>query len=251
MLEGAAGIEHEAVEAPEQRRTPDLIANTLIADIRSGVITIDAPLPTERELCERFAASRPTVREALAQMQIRGYLSAGAGKRPRASRPSIATVLKGTGEHIRDILGDAEGGAHLEQMRQFIETGAAREAAKRADNIHLTKLQAALERNFLAIGSVDFALTDIAFHRILVSIIDNPVILTLHDMFVSTMIAHRPPTHDAQRYDQLAYDEHRQIYQAILNGDVIVATDVMDQHLARSYRARLKAPRLTPQDTNP
>jgi DNA-binding FadR family transcriptional regulator len=239
MWDGDTGLDRAAGDAHTQRRTPDLIADALITEIRDGSITTGTPLPTERDLCERFSASRPTVREALSQMQIRGYVFSGAGKRPRAQRPSIATVLKGTGDHIRDILGDAEGGAHLEQMRQFIETGAAREAAKRADNIHLTKLQAALERNFEAIGTPQFAPTDIAFHRILVSIIDNPVILTLHDMFVSTMLAHRPPTADAERHNRIAYDEHRAIYQAILGSDVVTATDVMDQHLARSYRARL------------
>lgn len=231
-----------AAEPEELRRAPDLIADELIAQIRGGDFPPDTPLPTERELCERFAASRPTVREALAQIQMRGYATAGVGKRPRAALPSIATVLRGTGDLIREVLGDAESGAHLEQMRQFIESGAAREAANRADQIHLAKLQAALEQNFNAIGTADFAPTDIAFHRALVSVVGNPLILTLHDMFVSTMIAHRPPTDDAARYDRIAYDEHREIYHAVLDGDVVTATDVMDRHLARSYRARLKAP---------
>ncbi|WP_226781499.1 FCD domain-containing protein [Oceaniglobus trochenteri] len=228
-----------------QRRTPDMIADTLIAEIRRGDFLTDAPLPTERDLCERFSASRPTVREALAQMQMRGYVTAGAGKRPRAALPSIGSVLRGTGDLIREIFGDSESGAQLEQMRQFIETGATREAAKRADAIQLTKLQAALECNFKAIGTAQFAPTDIAFHRALVSVVGNQVILTLHDMFVSTMIAHRPPTDDPERHDRIAYGEHREIFQAILDGDVVAATDVMDRHLARSYRARLRAPSLT------
>lgn len=230
-----------------QRSTPDMIADALIADIRRGCFPPETPLPTERNLCERFCASRPTVREALAQLQMRGYAIAGAGKRPRAALPSITNVLKGTGAHIREIFGDAESGAHLEQMRQFIETGAAREAAKRADNSQLAKLQSALEENFEAIGTASFAPTDIAFHRALVSVVGNPVILALHDMFVSTMIANRPPTDDAKRYDQIAYEEHREIYQAILDSDVLAATDVMDRHLTRSYRARLKVPKLSPE----
>lgn len=234
-----------------QRRTPDLIADTLIAEIRGGTFQPESPLPTERDLCERFSASRPTVREALAQMQMRGYLTTGPGKRPRATLPSIATVLRDTGGLIREVLGDAESGAHLEQMRQFIETGAVREAAKRADNVQLAKLQAALERNFEAVGTTDFAPTDIAFHRALVSVVGNPVILTLHDMFVSTMIAHRPATDDATHYDGIAYGEHREIYQAVLDGDVVTATDVMDSHLTRSYRARLKAPRLVSESGGP
>ncbi len=230
------------------RGAADVIADALIADVRQGEFRPEQPLPTERDLCERFTASRPTVREALAQMQMRGYATAGAGKRPRAALPSIQSVLRGTGDHIRDIFGHAESGAQLEQMRQFIEMGAAREAAKRADNVQLAKLQSALEANLAAVGTAEFASTDIAFHRVLVTVVGNQVILTLHDMFVSTMIAHRPPTPDALHYDRVAYDEHREIYQAILDGNVATATDVMDRHLTRSYRARLAAPRLAPKN---
>lgn len=236
------------IDSHETRRASDAIAEELIAEIRRGDIAPDAALPTERELCERFSASRPTVREALAQMQLRGYVHAGAGRRPRAARPSLQAVLLSTADHIREILGDSESGAHLEQMRQFIETGAAREAAMRADNIQLTKLRDLLDRNYDCIGSPGFASSDIAFHRAIVSVIGNPVILTLHDLFVSAMISQRPPTDDPQRYDRIAYEEHRSIYQAILDGDVITATDVMDRHLSRSYRARLKSPRSTRSD---
>lgn len=224
------------------KRAPDMIAEALIAQIRQGILAIDAPLPTERDLCERFAASRPTVREALSQMQMRGYMTGGAGRRPRAARPSLSAVLQGAGDTIREILGDAESSAHLEQMRNFIETGAAREAAMRADALQLTKLRATLERNREAIGTPDFADTDIAFHRALVSVIGNPVLLTLHDLFVSAMLARRPATPDPVRYDTVAYDEHRAIYQAILDSDMLTATEVMDKHLARSYRSRLQSP---------
>lgn len=238
-------------DLPKPHRAADVIADTLIKEIRDGAIAINDMLPTERELCERFAATRPTVREGLALMQMRGYLTAGSGKRPRATRPSLQNVLLLAGEHVREILGDSESSAHLEQMRHFIETGAAREAAVRADNIQLTKLRDLLERNYESIGTPDFARTDIALHRALVSVIGNPVILTLHDLFVSAMISQRPPTDDPARYDRIAYEEHREIYQAILDRDVIAATDVMDRHLSRSYRARLKLPRSTHEGSRP
>ncbi|MEQ9248499.1 MAG: FCD domain-containing protein [Nitratireductor sp.] len=230
-------------EMVETRRVSDEIAEALIEEAREGRLETGTFLPTERELCERFSASRPTVRAALQQMQARGYAEAGAGRRPRVARPSLQTVLQLAGDHIRDIFGDAESGAHLEQMRQFIEAGAAREATKRADNVQIAKLRAALEENFEAIGTSDFARTDSAFHRVLVSVVGNPVILSLHDMFVSAMLAQRPPTDDPAKHDTVAYEEHRAIYQAIIDGDMITATDVMDRHLARSYRARLKSPR--------
>ncbi|WP_299345563.1 FCD domain-containing protein [uncultured Maritalea sp.] len=227
----------------EPKRAADAIADALIGQIRNGSITLNDALPTERELCEQFSASRPTVREALSQMQMRGYVETGGGKRPRAAKPSIQAILMTTGSHLREILGDAESAAHLEQMRQFIEAGAAREAANRADNVQITKLQTALEKNFTSIGTVDFPATDIAFHRAIVSVVGNPVILQLHDMFVSALLEHRPAMSEPEKHDTIAYEEHREIYQAILNGDVVTATNVTEKHLARSYRARLRVPK--------
>ncbi|MCO6381118.1 MAG: FCD domain-containing protein [Vannielia sp.] len=220
-----------------------MIAQTLIGEIRAGVIAADSPLPTERSLCSRFETSRPTVREALALMQMRGYISGGGGRRPRATLPSLLAVLQGAGGMIREILGDDESGAHIEQMRNFIETGAVREAATRADPLQAAKIRAALEANFGAIGTPDFAATDIAFHRAIVAGIGNPVMLTLHDMFLSEMLAARPPETDRSAHDRVVYEEHRGIYEAVLAGDPAAATEVMEKHLYRSWRSRLADPK--------
>ncbi len=234
-----------AYEAPEtaevSRSGSDAIAAELIADIKAGRFIAGVQLPTERELSERFGASRPTVRAALSQMQMCGYVSAQPGHRPRAARPSLESVLLGAAGLVRDVLGDAEACAHLEQMRQFIETGAAREAAVRADTVQLAKLEEALAHSAEAIGTPDFAAADIAFHRVLVSVVGNPILLSLHDLFVSQLLAERPPMPDAAANDRVSHDEHRAIYTAVLDGDVAAATDVMEAHLARSLRRRLKA----------
>jgi DNA-binding FadR family transcriptional regulator len=232
----------DADNAAEPRRAADGIAEALVADIRAGRLTVDEPLPTERALAERFGASRPTVRAALGQLAARGYLTGEPGHRPRAARPSLVAVLAAARDHVREILGDAESGAHLEQMRQFIESGAARAAATRADPLHMARLNATLEANFAAIGTPDFPRTDVAFHRALVSAVGNPVILTLHDMFVSALLAQRPAQPDQPAHDRVAYGEHRAIYQAILAADAETAAAVMDAHLARSWRARLRPP---------
>jgi DNA-binding FadR family transcriptional regulator len=226
----------------ESRGASDAISETLISEIRRGDIPDDHLLPTERELCERFDTSRPTVRAALAMMQLRGYVRSGQGRRPRAARPSLASVLRGAGDHLRDILGDAESAAHVEQMRHFIETGAAREAAMRADTLRIAKLREALERNFEAVGTPAFPATDIAFHRALVAGLGNPVLLTLHDLFVSDLLATRPRLDDRLEHDRMVYGEHRGIYEAILDTDPQTATEIMDRHLARSYRSRLGPP---------
>ncbi|MDO5604059.1 MAG: FCD domain-containing protein [Paracoccus sp. (in: a-proteobacteria)] len=233
--------EIESIPGAEHPCASDPIYEALIADIRAGRLAPGAALPSERALGERFDASRPTVREALSRMQMRGFLSTGAGRRPRVVQPDMASVLASAGERLRDILDDAEIGAHLEQMRLFIETGAAREAARRSDNTQIALLQQALRRNGQAIGSDDFARTDIGFHRALVAVIGNPVILTLHDLFVSRFLATRPRSGDPTAQDRQAHDEHRAIFDAITAGDQLASAEVMERHLDRSFRDRLLA----------
>lgn len=230
-------------ETGKPKRASDLISDALAEEIKAGIIAREAPLPTERELCERFDASRPTVREALANLQMRGFAKLGAGKRPRATMPSLTDILRGVSNQVREAIGNAESSAHLEQMRQFIEAGAVREAATRGSNVQIKMLQVALERNFKAIGTKDFPATDTAFHRTLVSFLDNPVLLILHDMYVSDQLANRPVALDREAHDRTSYEEHRQVFEAILDRDAATATEVIDRHLERSYRVRLKASR--------
>ncbi len=223
-------------------RTADKIAAELIDRIKTGDLPTGKPLPTERELCDSYDASRPTVREALSLLQIKGYVSLGGGKRPRAAKPSLDQILLSAAGHVSELLGDAESGAHLEQMRQFIEIGAVRSATSNSSNIQIAKMQQALEANYKAIGTKDFAETDIAFHRSIVSVVGNPVILKLHDLFVSSMLSHRPEQPNKKFRDEQSYEEHRQIYEAVLASNVELASDLVDSHLERSYRQRLSAP---------
>ncbi|WP_236545284.1 FCD domain-containing protein [Tropicimonas marinistellae] len=215
------------------------IAAILQERIQSGELVPGDPMPTERALCEEFDTSRPTVREALLLLQGRGYVSLETGRRPRAALPTLDGILTSAASHISNLLGDAESGAHLEQLRQFIEAAAARIAAANATTIQLHKIKAALEQNELDIDSEAFPTSDIAFHRAIVSVVGNPIILKLHDMFASTLLANRPRRSPLTASDRISYNEHVAIYEAIVSGDAMKAAELTDQHLMRSYRSRL------------
>jgi DNA-binding GntR family transcriptional regulator len=60
------------------------VARTLRKDIVDGVYPVGSQLPTEHELCERFAVSRYTVREALRRLRDDNLVS---------SRPRTGTVV--------------------------------------------------------------------------------------------------------------------------------------------------------------
>lgn len=229
----------EAMPETEARRSALEIASSLERLIHAGDLQPGDPLPTERALCEQFSTSRPTVREALLVLKGRGYVSMETGRRPRATKPTLDSILASAADHISSLLGDAESGAHLEQMRQFIEAAAARIAASQASRIQLHEIESALLRNEAAIDTDDFAESDIAFHRAIVAVVGNPIILKLHDMFVSKMLANRPPRAAYNGSDEISYREHKKIFEAIVAGDATAAAELTDQHLMRSYRSRL------------
>ncbi|RSS06255.1 GntR family transcriptional regulator [Streptomyces sp. WAC04189] len=48
--------------------------------LRGGEVKVGDRFPTEKELCERFGASRTAVRSAIAQIEGRGLIGKGAGR---------------------------------------------------------------------------------------------------------------------------------------------------------------------------
>ena len=225
------------------RPTADTVAEALIDEIRNGSIEYGTALPPERQLCERFATSRPTIRAALVKMQARGFASLETSKRPRAMKPSISSIFQTTGENLQDLLGRTNSHAYLEQVRQFIEVGAVRSAAQDATNLQVAHIHAALEQGFAALkDDIAFGKADAAFHRAIVSVVQNPIILELHDRFVYRLVASRPTAENQLERNQVSDEEHRQIYEAIAENDPQRAMAVMDTHLARSFRAGLSKP---------
>ncbi len=59
----------------------------LIADLTPG-----APVPTERELAERFVTSRTTVRQAIAELVVEGRLERTQGRGTFVARPKLMQV---------------------------------------------------------------------------------------------------------------------------------------------------------------
>lgn len=227
------------IEAPEKSVAAEICA-ALTAEIAAGRIGEGEALPTERELCERFSTSRPTVREALLMLSHRGYAELGGSRRPRARRPSIETVLEAAGHSLREVLGERPAEAHLEQIRQFIECGAAGFAAREARQRQIAALQDALDACERAAGDAEaFIEADIAFHRALVQIVDNDIILALHDMFVTALVRGRAPVADRMAHDRMVTEEHRAIFDAIVARDVEAAMATMERHIDRAFRARL------------
>ena len=125
---------------PARRLRPfEDVANQIAERIQSGVIRSGERLPAERELCESFGVSRPTLREALRGLEALGIVEtrAGAHGGTFAVVPSV--------NHIADALStlvNLKGATsqHLDELRASFEPENAWWAAARRDDDDLARL---------------------------------------------------------------------------------------------------------------
>ncbi len=219
----------------------EIIADSLIGRIRAGALADGAPLPTERELVAQFAVSRATVREALRLMQVRGYAVLGGSRRPRAARPSLSGSWTAAIEGICEALGPAQGLAEVEQIRQFIEVSAAAYAAREASQSQLTRLSEALRACEAALGDHQLYVTaDRAFHTAIVASVGNAALVAMIDTFVARLIAGRDLSDRVDENDRISCGEHRALFEAIMARNAELAASLMEQHLDRAFRERLR-----------
>ncbi|MYW77480.1 GntR family transcriptional regulator [Streptomyces sp. SID8369] len=87
----AREIDPRAPEPPYRQ-----IAADLIADIERGELVPGSPLPSEKELTERYGVARNTARSALAVLRERGLVFTVPGRGTYVAEPA------GEGEHQGD-----------------------------------------------------------------------------------------------------------------------------------------------------
>lgn len=82
---------HEKPQAGQHRPRYSEIEDILREEIKSGHYKLGSRLPTEHELCSRFAVSRFTVRQALSRLREAGILDA---------RPGIGTIVVSAADRV-------------------------------------------------------------------------------------------------------------------------------------------------------
>ena len=156
------------------------IAAAIRDAIVAGRLIVDERLPSEAELAERFAVSRPTVREALkrlaAQSLIRTQRGASGGafvnrlSYPEAYGQQITTStlllsMNGIGFEVAC------------EARFALERACTPLAAARRSTGTLAAMRAELDRQAQPdLPDEAFCASDVAFHRALVDSADNPVL---------------------------------------------------------------------------
>jgi GntR family transcriptional repressor for pyruvate dehydrogenase complex len=215
-----------------RRKLYEDVVEQLEALIHEGELKPGDPLPSERELMIQLGVGRPAIREALFALQRMGLVVVANGERPRISSPTTKTLLDELSGAARLLLAKPEGMNHFQEARALFECALAEEAARLAAAEDIAALEAALAANHVAIGDdVRFMRTDVAFHFAIATIPRNPIYVALHEAIVEWLVDQRRVALRRQGTDHLAFESHRQIFEAIRRRDAAAASQEMRRHL--------------------
>ena len=212
----------------------------LLAAIERRTFPPGSELPSERELMVRTGVGRPAVREALMALEQRGLIAIAHGRRARVREPDAV----GASELARRItLGaaqildrDASSVDDLTEARYWFETTMVRLAAERATPAGIALLKRALAENRRAISNADaYLATDMALHRIIAGLANNPVCAAVGDALFTWLPRFRIRMVHVAGANLLSYDEHAHIVERIGARDPQGAVQAIEAHLARSH----------------
>lgn len=216
----------------------DAVHARLSAWLDEGALPGGSRLPGEHALAQRFAVSRPVLRQALARLRAEGRLETRKGSgtylRQQAA-PALPPLAFGPLGHIPDVR------AFLE-FRCGLESAMAAEAARRADPAGRQRLERALTALLDATRTGGDAIEgDIAFHQAVADASGNRFhVAVMRALEAQTRASIRltrqlSPMPDPARF-AIMRQEHGAIATAILAGDPAAAQEAMAAHLRNGIR---------------
>jgi GntR family transcriptional repressor for pyruvate dehydrogenase complex len=234
----------------------DEIATQIIDLISQGELQPGQRLPSERELCEHFNASRPTLREALRCLSIVGVLNAQV-------RNGTSVAADG-GRFLRKIvewrlITERHNVEDLMEVRIALEGVSAANAALRATEEDKKKIKHLLDQMKKVVGDAkQFAVLDVEFHIALASASGNNLVFDLVSMIRGHLVRILPRTLQLPNAFPLTTREHGVILQAIERHDATAARAAMQGHLEavlrryrNAYKVKVKSSRSAQKESSP
>ncbi|WP_147125988.1 FCD domain-containing protein [Shimia ponticola] len=225
---------------PFQKIEAEKLSSAVVRQIEllilRGILRPGERLPSERELSERLGVSRPSLREAVAELQEKGLLASRAG----------------AGIYIADVLGSAFSpalvqlmGSHDEAVfdyiafRRDLEGLAAERAARLGSETDLKVIATVLQRMEVAhtkrSGKEEAAL-DAEFHLSIIEASHNVVMLhmmrSMFDLLREGVFYNRQMMFKQRTTRDHLLDQHRAINAAIQDRDPEAAREAVETHLA-------------------
>jgi len=204
--------------------------------IIAGEFTVNARLPSETELAQRFGASRPVVREALARLRDDGIIVSRQGSGSYVKRRPDTAVLRFVPvSSIADI-------QRCFEFRVGLEGVAAALAAERWEDGDMAEIRAAFDELETCIRDGKLGVdADERFHMAVAKATHNTYHVSVqgslhpHIVFGMNLLRNLSLLRTAERL-RLVQDEHRAIVEAIAARDPDAARAAMQTHIDNARR---------------
>ncbi|WP_170476826.1 FadR/GntR family transcriptional regulator [Ruegeria arenilitoris] len=200
-----------------------------------GILRPGERLPSERELAERMGVSRPSLREAIADLQKQGLLTSKAGSGiyvaevlGSAFSPALIRLFSSHDEAVFDYL----------SFRRDMEGLAAERAARMGSDSDLKVVQAILDKMEAAHdrnAAEEEAHLDAQFHMAIIEASHNVVMLhmmrSMFDLLRQGVFYNRQIMFQQRTTRDAILDQHRAINAALQDRDPKGARAAVERHL--------------------
>jgi len=214
---------------PKERLYQEIV-DQIQQQILSGALKPGDQIPAERDLAERFGVSRTAVREAIKSLTEKGLIEVYVGRGTFVTNLSPDRVVESITLLLRN---EPHNVASLQEARELLEVPTARLAASRRSDAHLARLRAITaemeEEHSVSPRLVD---GDTEFHVELARAAGNPVLVLLSQTIVAMLRTERLQHSGFADSLSEGFADHREIIDAIADGDGERASQAMTDHLA-------------------
>ena len=210
----------------------------LVESIRTLIseegLKVGDSLPTEKELCERFHASRNTVREAMRILKTYGIVKV---------RPKVGAVIIdermaraldlfsfNTLEVSRETFVDIQG------FRSLLEVASFELLFDRVTAEDITELRRINEELLGAKAADEASEIDFRFHTRLVAVMNNKAILDVYKIMKPVILKIMQKAKTVQTFSTVTYAEHAGILDTIEARDRTAYQYKMKTHLDAGFR---------------
>ena len=226
----------EPRETIARRKLSDEVFDRLKRLIVEGEMKPGGPMPSERELMERFGVGRPAIREAMQQLASMGLVEINHGERARVLELTPKSLMRQVDQTARIMLSiSTESLEQLKSARVFFERGMAREAALRVTEEDLDALRQTLDEQRRSLGDAErFMAADMRFHTRIAAISRNPIFTAVSEAMLGWLKAYHADMLIWSGKEKFTLAEHEEIIAHLETRDADAAEAAMIKHLERS-----------------